>query len=288
MVNVVETPTSSSGPSKGSQKRGRRRIRRYVEIRRDIPGAAYGLVYAAALAAIGVAWSVVTYGGVVEEVFLPSPTAVVDRGLELAGDGTLWTDTWASLYRIMVGFLISSVLAVPLGLLMGTFRVAEALVEAPSALTRYMPVVAFVPLSIVWIGIDDSQKFFIIFLGTFTQQVLMVADNTKSVPLDLINVGATLGMGRLAILRGIVLPAAAPGIWDTLRVTLGWAWTYLVLAELIAAPDGLGYRILSAQRYFDTPTIVCYILVIGLIGLATDLAFKAVGRRVFSWSRTTR
>jgi NitT/TauT family transport system permease protein len=262
--------------------------RRWFEMRREIPTPVYAAVFSFVLLAILGVWCLLSYGHIVKDLFLPTPTQVLSRGVDLARNGTMWTDASASLYRIMVGFLISTVVAIPLGLLMGTFRIAEAAIEAPTALTRYMPVVAFVPLSILWIGIDDNQKFFIIFLGTFTQQVLLVADNTKAVPLDLINVGSTLGLRRMTILRSIVLPAAAPGIWDTLRVTLGWAWTYLVLAELVAAPNGLGFRILSAQRYFDTATIICYILVIGVIGLITDVAFKVVGRYLFSWARTSR
>ena len=112
-----------------------------------------------------------------------------------------------------------------------------------------MPVVAFVPLTILWAGTGDTQKFLIIFIGTFFQQVLLVMDNVKSVPRDFIDLGRTLEMPEWRILQRIVLPSAMPAIWDSLRISLGWAWTWLVVAELVAATSGLGYRITTAQRY---------------------------------------
>src|SRR5690606_32896728 len=132
---------------------------------------------------------------------------------------------------------------------------------------RYMPVVAFVPLSILWVGTEDTQKFLIIWIGTFFQQVLLIMDATRRVQPDLVNLGRTLGMGDRKILARIVLPSAAPGVWDALRISLGWAWTWLVLAELVAATSGLGYRITLAQRYFDTDTILAYVIVLGVLGL---------------------
>ncbi len=258
------------------------------QLRREISGRAYLSSAAGVLLLVLALWAALTYGGVVDPLFLPSPTEVVARGVELARRGVLWADARASIYRITVGFLISTAVALPLGVLMGTFRVAEATIEPPVALVRYMPVVAFVPLSILWTGIGDLQKFVIIFIGTFFQQVLMVADNVKTVPLEFVNIGATLGLGRLAILGRIILPAAAPAIWDTLRITLGWAWTYLVVAELVAAPSGLGFRIMQAQRYFQTDTIILGIATIGILGLATDTVFKVAHRLLFPWAREVR
>src|SRR6185312_14162851 len=135
---------------------------------------------------------------------------------------------------------------------------------------RYMPVVAFVPLTIVWVGTDDSQKFLIIWIGTFFQQVLLFMDNVKSVPRDFINLGRTLEMDEGKILLRIVLPSAMPAIWDSLRISLGWAWTWLVVAELVAATSGLGHRINTGMRFFQVDTIFGYLLVLGVLGLATD------------------
>jgi len=186
--------------------------------------------------------------------------------------------------RIAVGFILATALAIPLGILIGTYSFWEAAVEPMVDFVRYMPVVGFIPLTIIWIGIDDSQKWAIIFIGTFFQEVLLVMDNVKRVPRDLVDIGYTLGERDRGILARIILPSAAPGIWDTLRISLGWAWTWIVLAELVAAGSGLGYRITTAQRYFQTETIIGYLIVLGILGLVTDQTMKLVGRRVFPWA----
>jgi NitT/TauT family transport system permease protein len=167
--------------------------------------------------------------------------------------------------------------------LIGCYKTWEAIVEPVVDFIRYMPVVAFVPLTILWTGIEDTQKFLIIFIGTFFQQVLLIMDNVKGVSWDFINLGRTLQMPERRILTRIVLPSAMPGIWDSLRISLGWAWTWLVVAELVAATSGMGYRITTAQRFFQTDLIIGYILLLGCFGLATDQGMKALGRRMFRY-----
>ena len=147
-----------------------------------------------------------------------------------------------------------------------------------------MPVVAFVPLSLVWVGVGEGQKYLMIWLGTFFSQTLMFMDNFKRVPRDLLNVGLTLGFSKRKILTRIALPWAAPGLWDSVRITLGWAWSWLILAELVAASVGLGHRLVLAQRYLRTHEIFVVIILIGLIGLILDLALKRAGRRLFPWA----
>jgi NitT/TauT family transport system permease protein len=193
-----------------------------------------------------------------------------------------------SVYRIMVGFVIASAMAIPIGVLAGSYRIWEAAVEPLVNFIRYMPVVAFLPLTIVWVGTDDTQKFLIIWLGTFFQQVLLVMDNVRRIPGDFIDVGRTLGQKDRVILRRIIVPAAAPAIWDSMRISLGWAWTWLVLAELVAATSGLGYRIVTAQRFFQTETIIGYLLVLGVLGLITDQLMKRFGHSLFGWAEERR
>ncbi|MDQ0391138.1 ABC transporter permease [Labrys monachus] len=235
----------------------------------------------AMFAGLGLAWWAATAFGLVAPIFLPSPGGVAAQLAKLAADGTLWTDLGISIYRICVGFLIASALAIPIGVLIGSFGAWEAAIEPLVDFIRYMPVVAFVPLSILWAGTGDSQKFLIIFIGTFFQQVLMIMDNVKRVPRDFIGLGRTLGLPDRKILTRIVVPSALPGIWDTLRISLGWAWTWLVLAELVAATSGLGYRITVSQRYFQTNTIIGYILLLGVLGLITDQVMKALEKMLF-------
>jgi NitT/TauT family transport system permease protein len=228
-------------------------------------------------------WWVATAQEWVRPLFLPSPPKVVNRLGELAASGQLWQDAGISIFRITIGFLISTAFALPIGVLIGCYKAWEAIVEPVVDFIRYMPVVAFVPLTILWTGTGDTQKYLIIWIGTFFQQVLLIMDNVKGVPWDFINLGRTLQMPERRILARIVVPSAMPGIWDSLRISLGWAWTWLVVAELVAATSGMGYRITTAQRFFQTDLIIGYILLLGCFGLATDQAMKALGRRMFRY-----
>nr|WP_250888700.1 ABC transporter permease [Mesorhizobium sp. dw_380] len=239
------------------------------------------MIAVAVFVGLGLAWWAATGLEWVKPIFLPSPGSVATQVAKLATDGTLWLDLKASMYRISIGFLIASALSIPIGVLIGSFRSWEAAIEPLVDFIRYMPVVAFVPLSILWAGTGDTQKFLIIFIGTFFQQVLMIMDNVKRVPADFIGLGRTLGLPDRKILTRIVVPSALPGIWDTLRISLGWAWTWLVLAELVAATSGLGYRITVSQRYFQTNTIIGYILLLGVLGLITDQVMKALEKVLF-------
>jgi NitT/TauT family transport system permease protein len=237
----------------------------------------------AVFAVLLLAWWVATAAEWVKPLFLPSPPKVLARLVELARSGQLWQDASISIWRITVGFLISTVFALPIGVLIGCYKAWEAIVEPVVDFIRYMPVVAFVPLTILWTGTGDTQKYLIIWIGTFFQQVLLIMDNVKSVPWDFINLGRTLQMPEHRILTRIVVPSAMPGIWDSLRISLGWAWTWLVVAELVAATSGMGYRITTAQRFFQTDLIIGYILLLGCFGLATDQAMKAIGRHMFRY-----
>jgi len=228
-------------------------------------------------------WWIATAQEWVRPLFLPSPPKVMARLSELAASGQLWQDAGISIFRITIGFLISTAFALPIGVLIGCYKAWEAIVEPVVDFVRYMPVVAFVPLTILWTGTGDTQKYLIIWIGTFFQQVLLIMDNVKGVPWDFINLGRTLQMPERRILSRIVLPSAMPGIWDSLRISLGWAWTWLVVAELVAATSGMGYRITTAQRFFQTDLIIGYILLLGCFGLATDQAMKALGRRMFRY-----
>lgn len=231
------------------------------------------------------AWSISTYGGFVKEIFLPTPTAVVRRGVELWQDGTLFDNVWASVVVVMLGFCFSSIIAVPLGLIAGTYRIVQSAIGPVVDFTRYLPVTSFVPLFILWIGIGLEQRAAVIFFGVFFQQIVMVADITRNVPDDLLNASYTLGASRRSVLVNVLAPAAAPGIIDTLRITIAWGWTYLVVAELVGASAGLGYMSMRAMRGFQVDTIFLAIAIIGLLGLATDQAFRVARKVFFPWYR---
>lgn len=216
--------------------------------------------------------------------FLPSPADVVRSGIALGQDGTLFTHIWSSLRVILLGFVLSPVVAVPLGIVMGSFRIVQAGLEPLIGFFRYLPVTSMIPLLILWIGIGIEQKVAVIVIGIFFQQVIMMADVSAGVSRDMVNASYTLGASRGQVVTRVLIPASLPGAIDTLRVTMGLAWTYLVVAELVAANSGLGYMSLQAMRGFRTDQIFLAILVIGLFGLASDLLFRVLRRQALPWS----
>ncbi len=241
-----------------------------------------------ALAALGFAsfiggWWLLAASGGVDAVFLPTPDAVARRWYTWFGDGSLLADVRVSLGRVLGGFSLAVLMAVPLGLYIGTFRPLQAFFEPLMEFARYLPAVAFVPLVLLWVGIGEAAKIVLIWIGTFFQMVLMVSDNIRQVPMAQIEAAQTLGANRGEVLSRVVFKSALPGIVDTLRITLGWAWTYLVVAELVAANSGLGYAILRAQRFLQTDKIFVGILLIGLLGLLFDQGFRLLHRRAFPW-----
>ncbi|WP_290874626.1 ABC transporter permease [Aquabacterium sp.] len=250
-------------------------------IRQDIPLSLYW-----GLAVLGLLLPLLLWGlaaaGEVDPVFLPSPAQVLER-MKAWWDEELLTDMGISTMRVVVGWAASALLALPLGLMIGSWRSVQALLEPLTDFIRYMPAVAFIPLVMVWVGIDEGAKIAIIFIGTFFQMVLMVAEDVRRVPMAQIEAAQTMGATRREVLEKVIIPSAKPALLDTLRVTMGWAWTYLVVAELVAANSGLGYAILKAQRFLQTDKIFAGILLIGLIGLVIDQLFRFAHRKAFPW-----
>jgi NitT/TauT family transport system permease protein len=242
-----------------------------------------GLV-AGTFAVLAAAWCAAAYSGAVKELFLPQPHKVLWAFVEMQREGILWQYAWDSTYRVMVGWALAAAVSIPLGVLVATSRRAGLVLGPLMEFARYLPVVALVPLTLLYFGIGDGQKFAVIFLGTFFQLVLMVADSVAAVPRDLCRAAATLGASRMQTYALVLLPGALPGILDDLRITVGWAWTYLVVAELVAANSGLGYMILKSQRFLAIDRIFAGLMAIGLLGLATDYLFKKFTRLAVPWS----
>lgn len=259
-------------------------VRAYFAPKTEIPAQlrlTLGITVALAVLA---GWCVATYGGLLPSVFLPPPHAVLVAAYDYMLSGALPLHIWASVLVIFSGFALASLLAVPLGILMGSFQVVAAVVEPVVNFMRYLPVTALIPLLILWIGIGIEEKIAVIFLGTFFQQVVLIADVSAGVSKDLVNSSYTLGASRRQVVTRVLVPAAMPGVLDTLRVTMGWAWTYLVVAELVAANAGLGYMIMQAMRGMRPEVIFMGILVIGLLGLLTDQLFKYIRRALVPWA----
>jgi NitT/TauT family transport system permease protein len=217
---------------------------------------------------------------------MPGPEKVLNSIIGLHQSGRLWTDIGMSIFRVGTGFLLAAAVAIPIGILIGTYHAADAIFEPLTDFIRYMPAAAFIPLIMLYVGIDEASKILVIFIGTYFQLVLMIAAVARNVPNDVINVSYTLGASRFQVLTQILVPASLPGILDNIRITFGWAWTYVIVAELVAAQNGLGFRIMESQRFLRTDVIFLYIIIIGLLGLAFDQTLRWLSKKALPWAET--
>lgn len=238
----------------------------------------------AGIAAVLVLWWLITASGSVNKLFLPSPQAVWSAGQQQWTSGILLKDALASIQRVFIGFALSAGLALPIGILMGTNPVICRLLEPLMGLIRYMPAPAFIPLLIIYFGLEELPKVLLIFIGTFFFNTLMIMDSVKFVPRELVETARTLGGRTMPILIRVVAPFVAPQVLDTYRINMASAWNLVIVAELVAATEGLGKRISLAQRFLKTDEIFMGLIVIGLIGLVIDLGFRALMRRACSWA----
>jgi NitT/TauT family transport system permease protein len=230
------------------------------------------------------AWAAATYSGWVPPLFLANPGKTVIAGWSLLTEFGFAGDIAVTIARVLGGFLIAAAVAVPLGLMMGAFKSVEAFFEPFISFARYLPASAFIPLLILWAGVGEAQKLSVIFIGTFFQIVIMVAVIAGATRMDLVEAAYTLGARSRGIVRRVIIPSAAPQVMETLRLVLGWAWTYVIVAELIGATSGIGHMIMDSQRLLDTGQMIFGIVVIGVIGLVTDFLFKALNRALFPWA----
>jgi NitT/TauT family transport system permease protein len=205
--------------------------------------------------------------------------------VQLFAEDTLWQDVFASLGRVFTGFLAAALVSIPLGILVGAFPLVAALVEPLSGLIRYLPASAFVPLLIFWLGLGEEPKVTLIFLGTVFYNLLLIADAVKAIPLEWIRVSYTLGANPWQVLTRVLLPGVLPNILDAGRINLGLAWNLVILAELVAADSGLGYRILRAQRFLDTEVMFVGLVCIGLVGILLDLSIRLLRWWALPWTR---
>lgn len=229
-------------------------------------------------------WWGLSVSGWVPPRFLPSPPSVWAALLRLWRDGLLWKDTLASFSRVSSGFLLAAVVATPIGIAMGTFASIRALIEPISGIFRYMPAPAFTPLLIIYLGLDEAPKIGLIFIGTVFFNMLMIMDAVKFIPKELIEATYTLGGRRWQVLLQVITPYITPNILDTFRVNMAASWNLVVVAELVAANEGLGRRIQLAQRFFRTDEIFACLIVLGLIGFLLDWLLRCLVRLTCRWA----
>ena len=230
-------------------------------------------------------WAVATFGGYVQRLFLADPLTMVGEGYSLLVQYGFAFDIGMTIWRVVGGFVLAAIVALPLGIAMGAYKPVEALLEPFVSFARYLPASAFIPLLILWAGIGEAQKLLVIFIGSVFQLILMIAVCVGSIRQDLVDAAYTLGASDSSVVRRVLLPHAAPEIAEIFRLVLGWAWTYVIVAELIGSSSGIGKMITDSQALLNTGQIIFGIIVIGLIGLVSDFLVKAVNRRLFPWAQ---
>ncbi len=233
----------------------------------------------------GLIWELSGRLGWISTVFLPTPSAIFQEGMALLRSGILQADILASTRRVLVGFLISAAVAVPLGLILGTSEVLKAVFDPIISIIRPLPALSWIPLSMLWLGIGESQKYAIVFMGAFAPTLVYIIDATKRVDPLLIKAAQNLGASRWAVLREVVLPGALPNILSGLKVVLAVAWTCIISAEMVGASNGLGFRIWNAKDWGNTPQVLLGMVSISLTVLVMDQIFKQLERKLVPWER---
>ena len=263
------------------------------------PGEAYGApgagssrgIAVATAAALLLLWQLSTYLEWVEPLFLPSPGAVAARFAQFWSEdfagGTIPEHALWSLYRVFTAFALACALAIPVGLAMGVNRVARGVLDPPIEFYRPIPPLGYLPLTIIWLGIEDLQKIVLIFLAMFAPMAISARAGVRAVSIEQIHAAYSLGASRAQIVREVVLPAAMPEILTGMRIGIGFGWTTLVAAEMVAAEQGLGHMVLSASDFLVTDVVVLGILVIGLIAWLFDLGMRWLERRLVPWKGRT-
>lgn len=259
------------------------KVQTYLRPRAILPASERMTISVVGVLAFFLLWLLVTEAGCIQPFFLPSPIAVASRLATMVVNGGYLADVWASAYRVFGGFLLAAAVAVPIGILIGNFPFFRSLLEPLLSTARYLPATAFVPLMIIWLGINESQKISIVFMGTFFPLVLFIASISEGVSSDLMNSAYSLGASSRQVFFKVLLPACIPAIVDALRITAGIAWTYVIVAELVGADKGMGIAILQSQRFLLTDQVIAGIVAVGILGVLTDLAFRYAHRKFFPY-----
>ena len=232
-------------------------------------------------------WTLVTNMGWIKPLFLPSPQAVFQQFVEYvngtANDKPLWQHFLASILRVAVAFWAAFLTAVPVGIAMGMSRVARGIFDPPIEFYRPIPPLAYLPLMIIWFGIGETSKVLLIFLSVLAPVTLGARSGVKSAAIEQIHAAYSFGASRWQVMRHVIMPSALPEILTAMRIGIGFGWTTLVAAEMVAATEGLGYMVLSASQFLQTSTVIMGIIVIAIIAYAFDMLMRFIERKVVPW-----
>lgn len=254
-----------------------------MKVREPITHRTAQLLALAGLLTFLAVWCVLSYADIVPSVILPSPTEVLRAFPVLHFEEALVRSALRSLYRVMAGFALSAVVAIPLGLIMGTFPAIKAFFTPLVDPLRFLPISALVPLFIVWFGIDEMQKIVFLFVGTFVYLLPLVVEAVENVDEVYLQTATTLGASRWQLVRHVLIPGSLPAIGEALRVMNGIGWTYVILAEVVNARYGLGYLITVAGKRSHVDQIFALVLVILFIGVVTDWMIRVTNQALFRW-----
>jgi taurine transport system permease protein len=239
------------------------------------------------VAALLLVWFVVTNMGWVKPLFLPTPQAVFEQFMlyltGAANDKPLWQHFAASMFRVFSAFLLACLLAIPIGIAMGMSRVARGIFDPPLEFYRPLPPLAYLPLIIIWFGIDELPKVLLIFLSCFAPLALAARSGMRSASQEQINAAYSMGASYGQVIRHVILPSALPDILIGMRIAIGFGWTTLVAAEMVAANVGLGQMVLNASNFLRTDIVIMGIIVIGVVAYLFDLLMRWVERKAVPW-----
>ncbi|WP_394155178.1 ABC transporter permease subunit [Loktanella salsilacus] len=232
-------------------------------------------------------WWLVTAMGWVKPLFVPSPMAIIQKFVDVWNAGYTGTPflehVGISTARVFGAFILACVIGIPLGLAMGMSPVMRGLFDPPIEFYRPIPPLAYLPLMIIWFGIGETSKVLLIFLSVFAPVVLGARSGVKSAAIEQIHAAYSFGASRWQVLRHVIMPSAMPEILTAMRIGIGFGWTTLVAAEMVAATKGLGYMVLSASQFLQTPVVIMGIFVIAFIAFAFDLLMRFIERRLVPW-----
>src|SRR6476646_4732866 len=255
----------------------------------SLPGAGSSTaISVVTIVALFVAWWVATHMGWIRDLFLPTPERIITSFADawkgdIQGGKPLLEHFWWSLYRVFAAFLLSVLTAVPVGIAMGVSRVMRGIFDPPIEFYRPLPPLAYLPLIVIWFGIEETAKVILIYLACFAPLAMAARAGVKGVMIEQINAAYSMGASKWQVIWHVVIPAAMPEIFTGMRIAIGFGWTTLVAAEMVAATVGLGQMVLNASNFLRTDVVIMGIIVIGVVAYLFDLLMRYVEHLVVPW-----